>query len=90
MDLPGVNKIRVTYHYPAWLGLKDEVEDPGGDLRAVEGTKADVAITTDKPLASGILMMDDGSMQYFDTEAAGLATGDRIEITKEGTMRHPA
>ena len=40
---------------------KDEVEDPGGDLRAVEGTRADVAITTDKPLASGILMMEDGS-----------------------------
>jgi hypothetical protein len=37
-----------------------------------------------------VMKMDDGSMQYFDTEAAGLATGDRIEITKEGTMRHPA
>src|ERR1022692_967626 len=61
VDLPGIKKIRVTYHYPSYLGLKDEVEDPGGDLRAVEGTRADVAITTDKPLASGILMMDDGS-----------------------------
>src|ERR1035437_1308068 len=61
VDLPGVKKIRVTYHYPSWLGLKDEVEDPGGDLRAVEGTKADVAITTDKPLANGILMLDDGT-----------------------------
>ena len=37
-----------------------------------------------------VMKMDDGSMQYFDTEAAGLAAGDRIEITKEGTMRHPA
>ena len=37
-----------------------------------------------------VMKMDDGSMQYFDTEAAGLATGDRIEITKEGNMRHPA
>ena len=37
-----------------------------------------------------VMRMDDGSMQYFDTEAAGLATGDRIEITKEGNMRHPA
>jgi len=37
-----------------------------------------------------VTRMDDGSMQYFDTEAAGLATGDRIEITKEGNMRHPA
>jgi hypothetical protein len=37
-----------------------------------------------------VMRMDDGSMQYFDTEAAGLAAGDRIEITKEGNMRHPA
>ena len=36
-----------------------------------------------------VTRMDDGSMQYFDTQAAGLTVGDRIEITKNGTMRHP-
>lgn len=36
-----------------------------------------------------VMKMDDGSVQYFDTEAPGLATGDRIEITKQGNMRHP-
>src|SRR5439155_752788 len=40
VDLPGVKKVKVTYHNPAWLGLPNVVEDPGGDLRAVEGTKA--------------------------------------------------
>ena len=48
VDLPSVKKIRVTYHFPAWSGMKDAVEDPGGDLRAVEGTNADVAIETDR------------------------------------------
>jgi hypothetical protein len=37
-----------------------------------------------------VMRMDDGSVQYFDTQAAALAVGDRIEITKDGTMRHPA
>lgn len=37
-----------------------------------------------------VMRMDDGSVQYFDTQAADLAVGDRIEITKDGTMRHPA
>jgi hypothetical protein len=37
-----------------------------------------------------VMKMDDGSVQYFDTQAPGLAAGDRIEITKDGTMRHPA
>ena len=52
VDLPNVKNIRVTYHYPAWLGAKEMVEDPGGDLRAVEGTSAEVAIRTDRPLAT--------------------------------------
>ena len=37
-----------------------------------------------------VMRMDDSSVQYFDTQAAGLATGDRIEITRDGTLRHPA
>ena len=41
--------------------MKDAVEDPGGDLRAVEGTTAEVAIQTDKPLATGAIFLDDGS-----------------------------
>ena len=37
-----------------------------------------------------VMRMDDGSTQYFDTQAAGMTVGDRIEITTNGTMRHPA
>jgi hypothetical protein len=33
------------------------------------------------------MRMDDGSMQYFDTVAPGLAIGERIEITRDGMMR---
>ena len=61
VDLPSVKNIRVTYRYPAWTGMKDRVENPGGDLRAVEGTTAEVAIQTDKPLATGAILLDDGS-----------------------------
>src|ERR1035438_5593464 len=61
VDLPSVKHIQVTYHYPSWTGMKDMVENPGGDLRAVEGTSADVTIQTDKPLASGALLLDDRS-----------------------------
>jgi hypothetical protein len=61
VDLPSVKNIRVTYRYPAWTGMKDRVEDPGGDLRAVEGTTAEVAIQTDKPLSTGAILLDDGS-----------------------------
>ena len=50
-----------------------------------------VPATASSPSTQRIVMrMDDASVQYFDTQAAGLAVGDRIEITKDGTLRHPA
>ncbi len=45
---------------------------------------------TAKPSKRIVRKMDDGSTQYFDTQAADVAVGDRIEITNNGTMRHPA
>jgi hypothetical protein len=36
------------------------------------------------------IRMDDGSVQYVDTAATGLAIGDRVAITSDGNMRHPA
>ncbi len=78
VDLPEVKKLRVTYHYPAWTDLKDTVEDPGGDLRAVEGTEAEVKVVTDRPLASGALLLDDGTkLELHD----GVA---RVPIRKDG------
>ena len=45
---------------------------------------------TAKPSSRVVMRMEDGSTQYFDTQATGMAIGDRIEITANGTMRHPA
>ena len=36
------------------------------------------------------IRMDDGTIQYVDTAANGLAIGDRVAITSDGNMRHPA
>ena len=34
--------------------------------------------------------MDNGVVQYFDTTAAGMSVGDRVEITGDGKMIRPA
>ena len=34
-----------------------------------------------------VMRMDDGSVQYFDTAAANIAIGDRIEITSDGYIK---
>src|SRR6202011_6347521 len=59
-DLPAVKQIRVTYHYPAWTGLPPEVEERGGDLRAVTGTEAQLEVSTDRPLQGGQIQLDNG------------------------------
>lgn len=81
-DLPSVRKIRVTYTYPSWLGLASRVEDPGGDLRAVEGTEALIEVETDRPLAAGKLVLDDGTTIDLSKSGERKSTA-RIRITKE-------
>src|SRR5713226_6826513 len=83
VELPGVKRIKVTYHYPSWSGMKDTVEDPGGDLRAVEGSTADVAIETDRPLPNGVILLDDDTRIPLKNGVA------RVPIQKDG-MYHIA
>jgi hypothetical protein len=59
-DLPAVKQIRVTYHYPAWTGMPSEVEERGGDLRAVIGTEAQLDVSTDRPLPGSQIQLDNG------------------------------
>src|ERR1700723_642766 len=59
-DLPAVKQIRVTYHYPAWTGMPSEVEERGGDLRAVIGTTAELEVSTDRALPGGQIQLDNG------------------------------
>ena len=60
VDLPSVKEIHVTYHYPKWTGMKSITEEHSGDLRAIEGTDADLELAMDRPLKSGQLALDDG------------------------------
>ena len=88
VDLPAIKKIRVTYHYPAWTGMKDMVEDPGGDLRAVEGTEADVAIQTDQPLATAC-SCSTTTTRSSSRAGEGNWLNARVPIQKDG-MYHVA
>ncbi|MGH9665309.1 MAG: hypothetical protein ACRD9L_12880, partial [Bryobacteraceae bacterium] len=82
VDLPAVKKIRVTYHFPAWTEMKDAVEDPGGDLRAVQGTVAEVAVQTDRPLVNGAIVLDDKQIKLEKTTGNGLVA--KVPIEKDG------
>jgi len=62
LDLPSVKQIKVTYHYPAWTGMKPVTEEHSGDLRAIEGTEAAIAVEMDRPLKDGRFTLDNGQI----------------------------
>jgi hypothetical protein len=86
VDLPGVKQIRVTYRYPHWTGLQNVVDEHGGDLRAVEGTDADLEVQMDRPLRDGILAINsDGGDKQIQLAAAPGAAGNLGNLYK-GTI----
>ena len=89
VDLPGIKHIKVTYHFPSWLGTKDAVDDPGGDLRAVAGTVAELTVTTDRPLSNGLIEVDDGSHISLEPNSDGTLTA-KVPIQKDGVFHFAA
>ena len=82
-DVPAVKQIRVTYRYPPWTGIPSSTDDHGGDLHAIEGTDADLAITMDRPLANGVLVLDDDRQIQLRAGANNSYTGT-IHLEKDG------
>ena len=83
VDLPAITQIKVTYHYPSWTGLKDASEEGGGDLRALEGTRADLDVVTDRPLTDGLLVLDGGAQVHLSGGAANHYQGV-VPIERDG------
>jgi hypothetical protein len=83
LDLPSVKNVRVTYRYPSWTHLQNVTEARGGDLRAVEGTDADLEIETDKPLRDGVLVLDD-EKQLRLADGGGNVYKGTVHMAKDG------
>ena len=88
VDLPSVKRIRVTYHFPGWTGMKDAVEEHGGDLRALEGTEARLNILLSQPVAHSFLVLD-GGKQIDLADAGHNFYNGAVAIEKDG-MYHVA
>lgn len=83
VDLPSVKDIRVTYHYPAWTGLKPVTEEHSGDLRAIEGTDAVIELQMDRPMNGGRLTLDGGQTIELTSSGNNLYRG-AISMQKDG------
>jgi hypothetical protein len=83
-DLPAVKRVRVHLRFPDGLGLQDVSEDPGGDVRAVEGTQAEISVLTDKPLEHGLLMLDSGEKVPLARQEGNWLKG-ALAVKKDGS-----
>jgi hypothetical protein len=83
VDLPSVKQMRVTYHYPKWTGMKPVTQEQGGDLRAIEGTNAELTVQMDRPLRSGQLTLDDGKQITLSGGKGNVYNGS-IVMQKDG------
>lgn len=72
---PSVDRIDVTYRYPAFTGLAPRVETDGGDIYAPEGTAVTVTVVADAKVQRGALRM---------------ASGEALELRPEGARRWAA
>src|SRR5438270_744380 len=83
VDLPAVKGIRVTYRYPKWTGMKAVTEEHSGDLRALEGTDAELEVEMDRPLKDGQLALDGGKAIQLSSGEGNKFRGT-IRLEKDG------
>ena len=81
VDLPLVRNIKLTYHYPNWTQLEQEVEDPGSDIRAMEGTDVLLDITTDQSLGEAELIVNG---QALTMSIDGNVSSATLQVSQDG------
>ena len=59
IDPPAVKRLRLHYQYPAYSRLPDRIEEEGGDIQGLPGTRVALEVTANKPLSKAALVLDD-------------------------------
>lgn len=74
-EVPAVEKLEVTLHFPRHTGLKSEVKEDDGDIRALIGTRAEFSVKTDQPVMGGAIKLEEGGELILETAAPNHLTG---------------
>ncbi len=82
---PQVERIDLEYDYPRELGLAPRTDEDSGDIYAPAGTRVRVAVTADKTIASGALVLDDGTR--VPLEGGSAIVDGSLVIAGDGSYR---
>src|SRR6185436_3792434 len=80
-----VSRIDLKYEYEPGVGLDSHTEEDGGDIYAPAGTRVELTITTDKPVARGELTMNEGAAIALNGHNQVLTAS--LIVTKDGSYR---
>jgi hypothetical protein len=96
--VPRVTRVDLDYTYPRTLGLKPRSEQDSGDIYAPSGTDVRVRIHTDREVASGRMILNDGKALPFTSQSPTLwsatlkIVGDnayRVALTDRDGLSNP-
>ena len=73
VDVPRIEGLELTYHYPEWTSREDETFELG-DINALQGTEIGLTVTTTSPLQEGRLVH---GVQHAFGEVEGFDGGGR-------------
>ncbi|KAA5546218.1 hypothetical protein FYK55_04830 [Roseiconus nitratireducens] len=84
---PHVTRYQKTYHFPEYAKLQDRTEDDEhGDLKALQGSTADVTVTFDQPVESAVVRFGvrGTRMQMEPVDDSGRHFRARISVKTSG------
>jgi hypothetical protein len=85
-ELPTVERIDLTYHYPARLALPPRTVVDGGDISAVRGSRVAVTIVPSQDVASARLVLDGSDALPMMKNADGSWSAE-LAVNDEGQYR---
>ncbi len=81
IDPPAVKRLRLHYQYPAYSRLPDRIEEEGGDIQGLPGTRVALEVTANKPLSEAALVLDDTLSLAAQLDGATARIALQIERT---------
>ena len=81
VDLPVVENLALTYHFPDWTNRESEIVDPGGDVRAIFATEIEIHIKSDRTMTPGELVVDE---QVIPLQIDGDTATARFKVAQDG------
>lgn len=81
VDVPTIEHLALTYHYPDWTRREPATVDPGGDIDALPDTRIELSVTTSAPLQNGLLVLNSEDQAL---QADGLTATSDFTVMAEG------